>query len=80
MLSYMQNPERLLKQLGKYVKKNADVVFLDYDKFFFFIPNVAWIEDDNKLIALFKNAGFKVKVERRRSLLWTYVIVSGKKV
>lgn len=80
MLSYMQNPQKLLSSLANQVKRGADVVFLDYDKFFYIIPNVKWIEEDKKLIALFKRAGFNVKVERRKSLLWTYVIVSGKRV
>lgn len=80
MLSYMQNPLKVLSSLAKRVKRGADVVFLDYDKFFYFIPNVKWIEEDKKLIALFKRAGYKVKVERKRGLLWTYVIISGKRV
>jgi basic amino acid/polyamine antiporter, APA family len=80
MLSYMQNPERILKSLAKRVKKNADIVFLDYDKFFYFIPNVSWIKNDKKLIKLFANSGFKVKVERKRGLLWQYIIINGKKV
>ena len=80
MLSYMQNPLNILKTLGKHVKKNGEIVFLDYDKFFYVIPNVAWIEDDEKLGKLFKQAGFAVSVERKRGLLWTYVIISGKKV
>lgn len=80
ILSYMQNPKRLLTSLGKRVKKGADVVFVDYDKFFYIIPNVTWISDDKQLISLFKSAGFKVTVERKHSLLWTYVIVRGKKV
>jgi len=80
VLSYMQNPKRLLTSLGKRVKKGADVAFVDYDKFFHIIPNVTWISDDKQLIKLFKNAGFEVTVERKRSLLWTYVIIKGKKV
>ena len=80
MLSYMQDPLRVLKDLSKNVKKGADVVFLDYDKFFYIIPNVTWIKNDKKLVTLFKKAGFEVKIERDYSLLWQYVIISGKKV
>ncbi len=77
MLSYMQQPHKILSSLSKHVKKGGEIVFLDYDKFFYFIPNVEWIQDDAKLQAMFKNAGFSVKVERRRGLLWTYVIIYG---
>jgi amino acid transporter/precorrin-6B methylase 2 len=79
MLSYMQKPEKVLSSLAKKVKKNANIVFLDYDKFFYFIPNVAWIENDKKLVQIFKRAGFSVKVKRKNSLLWQYIIISGKK-
>jgi basic amino acid/polyamine antiporter, APA family len=80
MLSYMQKPEVILKKLAWHVKKNGDIVFLDYDKFFYIIPNVTWIQDDQKLIRLFRRSGFNVSVTRKKGLLWTYVIITGKKV
>jgi basic amino acid/polyamine antiporter, APA family len=79
MLSYMQNPKKVLKSLAKRVNKGAEVAFLDYDKFFHLIPNVSWIENDKKLVEMFKEAGFNVKVERKNSLLWQYIIISGKR-
>ena len=79
MLSYMQNPKKILTSLAKRIKKNSEIVFVDYDKFFYFIPNVKWIENDKQLIKVFSQAGFNVKIERKNSLLWQYIIVSGKK-
>ena len=79
MLSYMQKPEVILKHLAQRVKKNGEVVFLDYDKFFYLIPNVTWIENDLKLVKIFKQAGFTVQVERKNGLLWQYIIIKGKK-
>ncbi len=80
MLSYMQKPAQILKSLAKHVKSGGEIVFLDYDKFFYFIPNVEWIQNDTHLKKIFSQAGFAVNVERKRGLLWTYVIIYGVKV
>ncbi len=79
MLSYMQKPQQILTSLGKYVKKGGKITFLDYDKFFYILPNVDWIQSDAQLIQLFRNAGFEVKVERKRGLLWQYIVITGVK-
>jgi basic amino acid/polyamine antiporter, APA family len=79
MLSYMQNPQQILNSLGRYVKTGGEIVFLDYDKFFYIIPNVTWMKSDKHLVDLFKNAGFTIEVERRRGLLWQYIIITGTK-
>lgn len=80
MLSYMQNPEAILKQLSKYVKEDGKIVFVDYDNFFYFIPNVKWIEDDEMLKNLFRGAGFEVLIERRSSIFWQHIIIKGIKI
>ena len=79
MLSYMQNPQKILTTLATNLKPGAEIVFLDYDKFFYFIPNVPWMSSDKNLIDMFAKAGFNIKVERKNSLLWQYIIISGKK-
>lgn len=76
-LSYMQNPLKILTNLGKHVKPKGEIVFLDYDKFFYIIPNVTWLQDNQQLINLFSKAGFAVSVQRKRSLLWQYIVVVG---
>ena len=79
MLSYMQKPGKILNSLGKMVNKGGEIVFVDYDNFFYFIPNVKWIENDQILKSIFARAGFNVEVIRKRGILWQYIIVSGKK-
>jgi len=80
MLSYMQHPQQILKSLAGHVKKGGEIVFVDFDKFFYFIPNVKWIQNDQQLKHIFHQAGFAVNVERKRSLLWQYIIITGHKV
>lgn len=79
-LSYMQKPQKMLKQMGRHIKKNGKVVFLDYDQFFFFIPNVPWVSDEKKLKKMFGDAGFKVEVTKKRGLLWRHIFIHGEKV
>ncbi len=79
-LSYLQKPQAVLNHLGKKVKKGGRVVFLDYDQFFFFIPNVPWISDEIKITRMFKQAGFKIKMTKKRGLLWRYIFIHGEKV
>lgn len=79
MLSYMQNPKKVLTGLSKKIKKGGEVVFVDYDKFFYIIPNVAWIDDNKQLKNMFKQAGFTVDVEKRNGLLWQYIVITGVK-
>ena len=80
MLSYMQNPKQTLTKLGQHVKKGGKVVFVDYDKFFFVIPNAQWIQNHALLIAMFKEAGFNVEVTVKRSVFWQHIIISGYKI
>lgn len=80
MLSYLEHPKLILKNLSQKIKKGGKVVFLDYDKFFYLIPNVDWIESPEMLIKIFKQAGFEIKVERKKSLFWTYLLISGVRV
>lgn len=79
-LSYVQKPNLVLKHIGQKVKKGGKVVFVDYDNFFHLIPNVPWISDEKKLISMFKQAGFKVTIEKKRGLIWGYVFIYGEKV
>jgi hypothetical protein len=37
------------------------------------------MSSDKNLIDMFAKAGFNIKVERKNSLLWQYIIISGKK-
>ncbi len=79
VLSSLQNPLRALTSLGMQVKKGGEVVFVDYDTFFYFIPNVQWVRNDDALKQLFHNAGFEVNVQRKQGVLWKYVMIAGVK-
>jgi len=80
MLSYMQHPQQMLTSLAQHVKPGGEIVFLDYDKFFYVIPNIEWIQSDAHLRDIFTKAGFKVEIVRKRGLLWQYIIINGVRI
>ena len=80
VLSYLQKPGVVLKHLSRHVKKGGKVVFVDYDKFFYLIPNAPWIGDEHILQKLFTDAGFKVEIKKKWGLFWQYVFIVGEKV
>ena len=80
MFGYVHDPHTILKHINQRLKVGSKICFVDYDKFFFFIPNIDWIENDNTIKKYFKDCGFKVEVKRRRGIAWQWVYIYGKKV
>ncbi len=80
MLSYMQKPKLIVHKIAAQLELGATVQIIDYDKFFWFIPNVEWIESTQELENIFDRAGIRIKVKRKHGLLWTYIIIQGKKI
>lgn len=80
MIGYVKDVNNVLKHMNRRLKKGAKICFVDYDKFFDIIPNKEWIGDDKKIIKIFSNAGFDVKVVRKQGFAWKYVFIFGEKV
>ncbi len=80
MLSYMQDPQKIIKKMSKHLNKGAKIRIIDYDKFFHIIPNVEWVQNNAELKDIFKQAKINITVERKRGLLWTYIIIKGHKL
>ncbi|MBN2112063.1 amino acid permease [Candidatus Woesearchaeota archaeon] len=78
-LGYVRNVGEVLTGLNRRLAKGARVCFVDYDKFFDVIPNVEWIEHDDKIIKVFEEHGFKVAVTRQQGIAWKYIFIFGYK-
>lgn len=76
-MGYVQDIERVLKDMNKKLEINGRLLFLDYDKFFWIIPNIDWLTDDNRIREIFDKAGFHVGVIRKKGWLWQYVYIYG---
>jgi basic amino acid/polyamine antiporter, APA family len=79
-LSQIQNPVKTLKKISEKIRPGGEVLFIDYDKFFYLFDNIAWAEDNKSFKQIFKKAGFSVEVKIKRNLFWSFVIIKGKKV
>jgi APA family basic amino acid/polyamine antiporter len=77
MLGYMQDVGRILKDIRDLLPEHGKICFVEYVDFFWFIPNVPWLSKDEQIKKIFKEAGFSVKVERKKSIFWKYVFVYG---
>ncbi len=80
MIGYVKDVRNVLRHMNKRLKKGAIICFVDYDKFFDIIPNKEWLGDDKKIMEVFRDAGFEVKVRRKQGFAWKYIFIFGKKV
>ena len=76
----VEREEHLLFELNKRLRKNARIVFLDYDKFYDVIPNIEWLGSDDKIKKVFAAAGFDVDVIRKQGIAWQYIYIFGRKM
>ncbi|MBN1377209.1 amino acid permease [Candidatus Woesearchaeota archaeon] len=77
MLSYIQDLEKVLKEIHKILPENGRICFVDYIDFFKIMPNGGHLSDLKKLKKKFLDAGFSINVEKHKGLFWNYIIVYG---
>lgn len=77
MMGYLQDVQKVLKEMRDLVPYGGKIVFVDYADFFKVIPNVAWLSSDKVIDKMFRDAGFSVFVTRKKGLFWNYVYVYG---
>ncbi len=79
-LGYLQDVKKVLKEMNQRLKKGSKICFVDYDKFFDIIPNVAWLSSDEKIKEIFSESGFNVSIIRKQGFAWKYIYIYGVKV
>jgi amino acid transporter len=77
MLGYIQNVSKVLKELYKILPRNGKICMVEYVDYFWIIPNVKWLNNNEQIEKVFRDAGFSVHVKRQRRLFWNYVIIYG---
>lgn len=76
-MSYMQDIKKILKEMHRILPESGRICFVEYVNFFKILPDKEWLSDEENLRNIFREAGFSVKVERRRGFLWNYMFVYG---
>lgn len=79
-LGYLLEPEMTLKYLSQTLRSGAKIYFIEYDKLFKFISTRPWLQDPNKIVQYFLNAGFIVKVYKQKRFLWNVIHIYGYRV
>lgn len=77
MMGYMQDVKKILKEMNRLLPESGRICFVEYVNFFKLLPDVEWLSDAQKLKNIFREAGFSVKIEKRRGLFWNYLFVYG---
>lgn len=77
MMGYMQDIKKILSDMNDILPTNGRVFFAEYVDLFWILPNVDWLSSNEKIEKLFREAGFSVRVIRKRRLFWNYVFVYG---
>ncbi len=80
MLTYMQNPKKILREISSILPGGAKVCFVEYGDFFHIIPNKEWLSDERKIVQTFKEAGLSVQVVKKKGLFWNYIFIYGLKL
>jgi len=79
MLSYIQDIKRVLSELHSIMPNEGKICFVEYGDFFKVIPNVEWLSKNETIERIFREAGFSVRVLRKKGLFWNYIFVYGMK-
>jgi len=79
-LSYVQDVRRVLQDMHRLLPEYGKICIVEYVDFFWgIIPNQAWLDDVEKLQALFKEVGFSVRIHKKKALFWKYMYIYGLK-
>lgn len=78
-LGYIQDINKILRQLYGILPNQGQICFVEYGDFFKLIPNVEWLAHNEVIQDIFRKNGFSVRVIRRKGLFWNYIYVYGRK-
>ncbi len=77
MLGYLQDIRKVLGEMHRLLPESGRIFFMDYVDLFKVIPNLSWLSHKDQLIALFRECGFSVRVDKIKGLFWNYLFVYG---
>jgi ubiquinone/menaquinone biosynthesis C-methylase UbiE len=77
MIGYLQDVEKVLKEVFELMPYGGKICFVDYGDFFHLIPNVHWLANNENIERVFRNTGFSVQVKRKKGLFWNYIFIYG---
>ena len=77
MIGYVQDIEKVLKEVNNIMPYGGKICFVDYGDYFHVIPNVDWLAKNEDIERVFRNCGFSVQVRRKKGLFWNHIFIYG---
>lgn len=77
MLAYLQDVRNVLAEVRRVLPDSGRICFVEYTDYFHLIPNPEWLSSNERIERMFREAGFSVRVLRKRGLLWNYAFING---
>lgn len=78
MLGYVQDIKKVLNELNAIMPNRGQICFVEFGDFFKnILPNVEWLNSNDKIEEIFRSCGFSVHVMRKKGLFWNYIYVYG---
>ena len=77
MIGYVQDMKKVLKEMYFILPEGGKIFFVERANFFHAIPDVEWLSSDREIEALFREAGFDVKIKRVKGILWNTILIKG---
>ncbi len=79
MISYIQDLKKVLEEINRILPEGGDVCFVEFIDYFWLFPNAGWLKDEQRLLEIFQESGFRVELVKVKGLFWKYLMVYGKK-
>jgi len=77
MMSYLQDVDKVLKELSDLLPDQGKICMIDYVNFFKIIPDPKWMNNEETIKKHFRDAGFSVQVKIKKGMFWNYLMVYG---
>lgn len=79
MISYIQDLKKVLEELNRLLPEGGSVCFVEFIDYFWLFPNAGWLKDEERLLEIFQESGFRVQLVKVKGFFWKYLMVYGQK-
>ncbi len=79
MLSYIQDLNKVLKEMYDILPDQGKICFVEYMDYFHFIPNPKYLTQKKMIEQVFRQTGFSVRIKKIKGSLWNYSLIYGMK-
>ena len=79
MIAYVQDLRRILQEMHRLLPEGGTVCFVEFIDYLWFLPNAGYLKDEQRLLELFQETGFRVELVKMKGVFWKYLFIYGQK-